>query len=494
MFNPSINSPRKQRGIIGLWGAMTLLLAVLFMALAVDTGRLWMQKRKLQSIADVASIEAASLISCEVNIDAVRDAAQNAAARNGYNGQLSQSPNLIQLGSITNSSGIRQFFDTSDDGAVRIYITQTVPASLVAGGLFGNQVLLHAEAVSAAHPPMISFTAGSFLLNINSSNEGLMDELLGGLLGTNINLSLLSYQGLATADVTLADMLRVQGSSSVQDLLNAEMSLRDLINLIGDGVAEAGTANSPAATALQQLGAAVAKGATIRLSDILAVSAPNEEVTADFSLNALSLITAAALFVNEGASVSLGVLDATITVTQAPVLAIGPSDGTGCTEAKTAQLRVNTSVSLGVANVSLQLAVAQGSARFNELTTNGSQSRVKILATPGVASLDIAATVLGLPVPINLPSLASSPQELVFEVAHPVKANLPQTMTATTSAGDSLSNVLQGTGAPAAVSSLLEAIGNQLLDPLLELLGIRLGGIDVTLHDIQWRQPKPLII
>jgi len=33
-----------------------------------------------------------------------------------------------------------------------------------------------------------------------------------------------------------------------------------------------------------------------------------------------------------------------------------------------------------------------------------------------------------------------------------------------------------------------------LLDPLLSLLGIRVGGMDVTLDDLQYRQAKPLVI
>src|SRR3546814_569511 len=88
MFSPSIisqvSSRHSQRGAIGLWGSMTLLLAVMFMALAVDTGRLWMQQRKLQSIADIASMEAARFIGCNADSGNVLSAAQAAAARNGY--------------------------------------------------------------------------------------------------------------------------------------------------------------------------------------------------------------------------------------------------------------------------------------------------------------------------------------------------------------------------------------------------------------------------
>ena len=84
------------------------------MALAVDTGRLWMQQRKLQSIADIASMEAARFIGCNADTGNVLSAAQAAAARNGYSGQLSQNPNAVELGSVTTVSGIREFSNDSE--------------------------------------------------------------------------------------------------------------------------------------------------------------------------------------------------------------------------------------------------------------------------------------------------------------------------------------------------------------------------------------------
>ena len=44
------------------------------------------------------------------------------------------------------------------------------------------------------------------------------------------------------------------------------------------------------------------------------------------------------------------------------------------------------------------------------------------------------------------------------------------------------------------VSPLLAEIGRVLLDPLLSLLGISLGGMDITLSDVQYRQAKPLVM
>lgn len=517
------SGPHHQRGAIGLWGSMTLLLAVLFMALAVDAGRLWMQQRKLQSIADIAAMEAAREIGCNTNINDVLTAAQDAAVRNGYNGQLSQGPNIVELGSVTTVGGIRQFSGSSGQQAVHVYATESVPASLVAGGLFGNQVLLGAEAVSAGDPTLAAFTAGSFLLNVDTENATLMNALLGGLLGTSLNLSVLSYESLASANLSLANLLRVQGAASMDELLEAEMSVGELLDLIADGVADAGTAGTLASNALEELSSGITNNGTIKLSDILTVSSPNEDGAADLSLNAFSLITAAAMFVNEQSPIALPPIPdlpgvhVAITVTQAPLLAVGPSEGSNCTVARTAQLALDIFASVaGALTVTLNATAAQGTAELTEFSDDGSESHVVIEATPGVASVNGAATVtvLGIPVSIgiNLPVQAAAAQDLEFDVAHPTLANLPQTMSVASPLGDSLENALQQedvltipvlgplleplveTAINTLLAPLLGEIGRVLLDPLLEMLGIRLGGMDVTLHSIQLRGAKPLII
>jgi len=498
---------------------MTLLLAVVFMAVAVDTGRLWMQQRKLQSIADMSAIEAARKIGCSTDEGTVIAAAQAAAARNGYGGQLSANPNLVQLGSVSTNSGVRQFSDDSGQEAVRVFATQSVPASLVAGGLFGNQVLLKAEAVSAADPSLVAFTAGSFLLNVNTENAVLMNALLGNLLGTSLNLSVLSYESLASANLNLANLLRAHGSASVDELLEADMPVGALLDLIAQGVEDAGTASGLASAALQELSSGITNNGSIRLSDILTVSTPNEDATAGLDINAFSLITAVALFANEQSTVNLSIagIDAGITITQAPLLAVGPSDGNNCTVARTAQLAVGVSASAaGILNVTLNAAVAQGTAELTEFTNNGATSHVVIAATPGVAAVNGSATVtvLGIPVSIgiNLPVQTAVAQDLEFDVVHPAASHLPQMQTVASPLGDGLENALQQgsiLNIPALnflleplvepivdtlLSPLLGQIGRVLLDPLLEMLGIRLGGMDVTLHSIQLRQARPLII
>ena len=53
------SSAARQRGAIGLMAVTTLALALLFMLVVVDSGRLYLEQRKLQRIADMAALEAA---------------------------------------------------------------------------------------------------------------------------------------------------------------------------------------------------------------------------------------------------------------------------------------------------------------------------------------------------------------------------------------------------------------------------------------------------
>ena len=58
MLTMSRHSKKQQQGAIGLFGVLTLMMAVLFVAVAVDSGRMWMVKRQLQNVADMAAIAA----------------------------------------------------------------------------------------------------------------------------------------------------------------------------------------------------------------------------------------------------------------------------------------------------------------------------------------------------------------------------------------------------------------------------------------------------
>ena len=130
-------SPRfgsKQRGAIGLMAAGTLALALVFTLLAVDSGRLYLEKRKLQSVADTSALEAAGLGGqCGTNTTANAYATQN-AARNGFvvgNGNTL----AVTCGTLaTNALNTRVFSaDATKSDAIRVVASRTVLTSIANG-------------------------------------------------------------------------------------------------------------------------------------------------------------------------------------------------------------------------------------------------------------------------------------------------------------------------------------------------------------------------
>src|SRR5471032_259632 len=78
--------PARQRGAIGLMGAVTLGVALLFLLLVVDSGRLYLEKRKLQRVADTAALEAVSRSgTCAAPNNNAALFATQSAARNHFN-------------------------------------------------------------------------------------------------------------------------------------------------------------------------------------------------------------------------------------------------------------------------------------------------------------------------------------------------------------------------------------------------------------------------
>ncbi|MCB5189662.1 pilus assembly protein TadG-related protein [Methylobacillus arboreus] len=470
---------KHQQGAIGLFGVLTLMMAVLFVAVVVDSGRLWMIKRQLQNVADMAAIAAGGqaggcMQGNNTNMQQlVMAAAQNAAVANGYQGNLASAPNIVQLGSYSTSDGVRNFIANNERRAVRVLATQEVPSSLFAGGIFNQRVLLRAEAVAATRNPYAVFRVGSTALAINTAESELLNSLLGRMLQTNVALNVLSYRGLANTNITLLDLLRAGQANgltvgSVSELLNAPLGLNNFMQLLNVAVTQNGSNvqllegvdRGVVENALTKLLGA-ANSTEIKLGNILQVSNPDSNAVAAAGVNLLSLIQTAALvangnnFINLPLGVSLlglANINTQIRVIEPPKLVMGPpavSGGVACTIARTAQVRVETNVYpsavlsvLASVDLKLSLEVAQGRAELMDIRTRTGQTDVVIDAYPGLINLRLTKTG-DLSKPAEIKALAgvistnvgllnnpgqSSPanSSITFNVNHPVAGNVPK--------------------------------------------------------------------
>ncbi len=259
-------SPRlrsRQGGAIGLMAAATLAVALVFMLLAVDSGRLYLEKRKLQSIADSAALEAATRGGLCSPTTTANDYAKQNATRNGFTvvaGDASRGL-AVTCGTLaTNASNIRVFTaDASKNDAVRVIASRSVVTGIASGlwNLFsGNAVTtqtnLTATAVAAFAPPVAQLTIRSTLVNVDSSKSALLNATLGGFLGGSLSISAAGYTGLASANVNLLnylDQLAVQLNVQAGDydaLLKTAVSANQLI----DASVKVLQKNSPALTAV----------------------------------------------------------------------------------------------------------------------------------------------------------------------------------------------------------------------------------------------------
>ncbi len=204
-------APQQQRGAIGLMAALTLGMVLLFMLLVVDSGRLYLEQRKLQRVADMAALEAVTRGgSCSAGTATTYVNAS--ATRNNFTpgGAQKISPTCGTL--VTGTDNLRTFKDdASQSSAIRVIATTTVPTS-VAGGLWNLltkqgidlDTQLTASAVGTiGGAPLAMLTIRSTLANIDSTKSPILNAFIGGLLGGSLNLSAVSWQGLVTTDINL---------------------------------------------------------------------------------------------------------------------------------------------------------------------------------------------------------------------------------------------------------------------------------------------------
>lgn len=534
-------SQEYQKGAIGILAAFFLIITLLFTALAIDSARLWMVKRKLQTIADIGAIEAARSLNCAPDIGDVIKNAQRAAVANGFVGNLAMAPNIVELGSVNTVSGRREFSPNSLAEAVHVRATQKVPASIIARGFFTQDILLSAEATSLANNSLASFGVGMTAININTQNSEMLNQLLGAMLGSPVNLGVLDYRGLLNSKLTLANLIQAQGGiSTVDELLATEFTPGELLSLISDGLGVRNDVLPDAVNDVTSLANATVRNTKVSLGQILKVNDNNVRSAAQVGINALSLVTSVAQLSNLSNAISLPEIEvnvlgikanANIRVIEPPQMVIGPPAGNGdqmCTTARNAQIRVSVPVNADVnlllvrveIDLSLNVDVASGTVALQSIENVGNATQLEFAAnsslvtaslsnTAGNAAANLRVTVAGLPitVPVGLviPPNPSDTFQVTTQIDRPIAEHLPHVVSANGSAAGTFAQIFSNDTSievgplPLGVLSdvlrpLLVSLSQLLIDPLLNVLGIRLNNMDIIVDDVLLSNPAPLVI
>ncbi|ATJ83162.1 pilus assembly protein TadG-related protein [Halomonas beimenensis] len=423
---------RRQAGAIGLLGAFVMLLTVLCIALALDTGRLYMEKRNLQRVADLAALEAMAQVSLPEadNLDAL---ARAAASRNEFDADAADNTLEAELGSLRVENHRRVFVTggVGLDNSLRVVASKEVPTSLVAnlaalGGAEAPSTLtLSAEAV-ASRSGTAAFTVGTSLLKVDSDSSPLLAPLLRGVLAeSHLDLSLIDHQGLLDTDITLLQLAEamplvgLEAVSSIDELLNADLSVSRFVELMAEVLQRRQEEGELAGIDLGLL-SLIEESAGIGLRDItlgelLALEMPGggRDEALETQLRLGDLLGVGLLVANGDNVIDLDVssealgegideldsvldLDIGLTIVEPPKLAIGPPGRLASpdghrhwrTEVMSPQvaLTVSTYLDLGLVSLDLGLRLDAGSGKA-ALAELGPGGEVEILAKPTLAAL-----------------------------------------------------------------------------------------------------------
>lgn len=312
----------RQRGAIGLLAALTMALALLCTLVVVDSGRLYMEKRSLQRIADMAALEAASLNGNCAGASTANSYATQSATRNGFTVTDNTRTLTTRCGVLSTGADSRRSFvvDATKADAIQVIVSHTVARSIAAGigAMFDTNptppdVQLTAVAVATPPlPPLAQLTIRSSLLsvNIDQSKANSLNSAISALLGAQINLNVASWRGLVDSDINLlkfSDQLAVALNLKAGDYTQLLTTDTTLTKLLGASIAalqqNATTATVTAAinglTALQTTLAGSGAGSSlVKLGDLLNIQSGTPNAGLDTELQVFQLVQTLAQLAN----------------------------------------------------------------------------------------------------------------------------------------------------------------------------------------------------
>lgn len=496
---------QNERGSILIMSTVGLVLAIIAAALAVDLGRIAQERRSDQRVADLAALDAARDLA---NTDALAHAS---ADRNNFPWSKPGYSLTTAVGSLDAS---RVFHAGVGSSAVEVTVKSPIKNTFVSGSR-----TITTRAVATVENQG-EFSIGSSLASLDPS-KNVLNQLVGQWIQASGPVNVLSYDGLASTNVTLGALqqqLLAAGLDvgSVDKLLNTSLTMRQLLQASANAL---GPGNPAVAADLNGLALAANGGGTIKLGDLITVAQGSDEAALAGSVNVFRLVTGSAAVANGTNTVNVpsmnvsipgvGGVTVSLKVTELPKTYIGPvSSPTPHAQTSQVELTVTPNIDLnlaGVAHITGALPISVNAAKaIGNLTavTCGAGSGITVEATTGAATETAAATVnistLVLPsVPVLNLGLTSNvgssgPTPLTF--SYPSGFNAPGQHVGSTTAG--LGSLLTANSPNPLVNTVLnqvlaglrpvlDKVDSQIVRPVLQAAGADVGTADVIALPIQ---------
>jgi uncharacterized membrane protein len=510
---------RDEEGAILILASLAMVVAVIMSSFAIDLGTFAQDARRDQLVADLAALDAARVLPADPTATAQASAVRNLFPYTDADHSLTVEWAATALGPFTSLLA-----NLPSATVVR------VTASSLHRNLFpfvATGTKLVSRHALGRIMPRAGFTIGSSLVNLNTSSSTLLNSLVGQAVHGTVNLSLVSWQGLATGKVGLSALraqLATMGFSvgTVSELLSANMTLVQLYQATANALTLGGDAAD--ANLFNILRAAVTSSTQINLGGLIHVDQGSETAALNSSIDLFQLVTGSALLLNGTNTLSLpnagitvpGVTSTAISlkVTELPQTYIGKVGGSVSTSQidliVTPTLDVNLTVGLSLlrltGNLPVRLTLAGATGTLAAATCSGITVAADPQAFAGSAQVTtLRVSTLGI-VPILdvgvtsvTPSVDGPAANLTFaypaEFAPPAFSKhtgsqpigLQSLTTYSTGTVTLLGSIPLGltsagivSAVVAALPALLGSVDSTVLTPLLTALGIDVGGADVT--------------
>lgn len=423
---------RGDRGAIIPMVAMLLAVLIPSSALAVDLGMQRVVRRDMQALADVVALDLVRLI----------DGRTAAQIESGYNGitsldaalaksvarnddVLGDSPKVTVKLAFMNSTThqLDTEVDVNGKHQTKQALGSEVPTAIEVSAIGSidfafapgeGGAVRKAVAVPA---PSTCFRLGSFAAGVDTSQAELLNALLPQLLNTtSVSGTLVGYQGLASSEVSLLDLVGVSGLGvgTPEELLALEGLTLGQFYAAMATVLQNNGGPAVALTLLQSLSTHANLSTTIKLADLLGITtADTAALAAKFRV--LDLVTGAAYLANDENTLLIPALAARVPVLNTGAVAslkVGDSPKLACgavgkAKAKTGQVDLTLTGTLTDMTLPLLVATATvKSATNTHLLLAGAEGTLTKI-TCGDATLATNAEGIDVEVKSGLASVIS---------------------------------------------------------------------------------------
>lgn len=388
-----------RRAGIGVTSAAALTMLIGVAALAVDIGSFQLDRRKLQGIADAAALAAAGKPGEE------RAAAERVIAANCNCNIVIAS---LEAGTYRPDAAIpaEQRFNAggATPNAVRIVLTRNRPM-FFGSFLTGRQSTVIGASATGARRGYAAFSLGS---RVAAVHGGIPNALLSALTGSQVNLSVMDYNALASADIDLlafSDALRTELDADVLTFgqtLNTQATLPQVLSALSKSSTDAKVASALGTIADSALPHSLLPSRAIDLgprSSSIRVDPANP-----VKVNALGLLRSMLLLANANRQVDLSLasslpggsgVDVALLIgeppAQSPLIAVTDNQQVIVRTAQV-RLKMETKVATPLATVEIPVFAELGSAsaRITEIDCRrGSSNAVRLGVTTSPATLAV---------------------------------------------------------------------------------------------------------